>query len=280
MQRFATKNLLDFSNAIGWQLKILLQQSWESCFLISSYLCDLSLRNPAKKLFGSNMTMKRNLLDDLNRADEVGHVALTRYLCEQVLVDDPVHGPVLIRYAACLSELSLYEDATAALDRAEQVVPYEWRRLVLAQRGHLQKLMGNYADAEMLFISAHEHAPNDATYLIHAGSAAFARGDISRAESLARKALECSEGCLDEAYFNLGGYLLAQKKHDEARGCYLHALEIDPDYRIAKSRLEDLDRLLKYQEGGQADVGLPAIRPRSKSEDSDKPQPELEENSR
>jgi len=195
--------------------------------------------------------MDRNLLDELSRADEAGHVALTRHLCEQVLADEPSHGPTLIRYAACLVDLSLYEGAAAVLDRAEQVVPLERQQLVLAQRGHLLHAMGDHAGAEMSFVFAHEHDPNDATYLIYAGSAAFSRGDISGAESFARKALECSEGCLDEAYFNLGGYLLAQKKYDEARRCYVRAIEIDPDYEIAKSRLDDLDRLLKYQ-GEQA----------------------------
>jgi tetratricopeptide (TPR) repeat protein len=157
----------------------------------------------------------------------------------------------MIRYAACLVGLSLYEDATAVLDRAEQVVPRERRQLVLAQRGHLFQSMGDHAEAERSFVSAHEHDPNDATYLIYAGSAAFARGDITRAESFARKALECSEGCVDEAYFNLGGYLLAQKRYGEARICYVRAIEMDPDYEIAKDRLEDLDCLLKYQEGEQ-----------------------------
>ena len=208
------------------------------------------------------MTMDRNLLDKLSRADQADQVALTRHLCEQVLADEPTHGPTLIRYAACLVEMSLYDDATAVLDRAERVVPKDRRHLVLAQRGHLQMSMGYHSEAERLFMSAHEHDPVDATYLIYAGSAAFALGDITRAESLARKALECSEGCIDEAYFNLGGYLLVQKKYDEARRCYVHALEIDPDYEIAKDRLEDLDRLLKYKKAEKSRLDKPAIPPR------------------
>jgi len=198
------------------------------------------------------MTINRDLLDDLSMADEAGHVALTRHLCEQVLAHDPTDGPTLIRYAECLIDLSLYEDAAAVIDRAQQVVPREWLQLVLAQRGHLLQSMGDHANAEESFVSAHKHDPNDATYLIYAGSAAFARGDISAAESYARKALECTEGCIDEAYFNLGGYLLAQKKYDEARSCYIRAIEIHPEYKIAKRRLDDLDRLIKIQEGEQS----------------------------
>jgi tetratricopeptide (TPR) repeat protein len=107
--------------------------------------------------------------------------------------------------------------------------------------------MGAYAEAESLFLAAHELDPSDATYLIYAFSAASARGDLSRAEELIRRALECQEGCLDEAYFNLGGCLLRKKQYEEARRCYVQALEIDPDYEIAKKRLADLDALRERQ---------------------------------
>lgn len=191
--------------------------------------------------------MDRELFNELRTSDEAGHVALTRHLCERILADEPSHGPTLIRYAACLVDLSLYEDAAAVLDRAERVVPPERQHLILAQRGHLRESQGDHAGAESFFISAHEQDPDDAAYLIYAGSSAFARGDIPRAERLARKAIACSEGCIDEAYFNLGGYLLAQKNYVQARECYVRALEIAPDYAIAKARLVDLDLLLKIQ---------------------------------
>lgn len=209
------------------------------------------------------ITMDRELLDKLRQADEAGHVALTRHLCEQVLADKPDHGPTLIRYAACLADLALYEHAAAALDRADRVVPAEKRQLVLAQRGHLRESQGDFDAAEQFFLAAHKHDADDATYLIYAGSSAFARGDIARAESLARKALACSEGCIDEAYFNLGGYLLAQKRYDEARECYERAIEIDPDYEIAKKRLDDLDCLQKYKEGEQGVAPQPTTRSES-----------------
>lgn len=197
-----------------------------------------------------NMTIDRDLLDELSRAETAGHLALTRHLCELILADEPDDGPTLIRYASCLLGLSLYDTAAKTLDRAEMVVPLERRQLVLAQRGHLRQAMGDYVGAERCFLSAHNLDPDDATYLIYSGSVAFARGDIKRAEEFVRLALECSEGSLDEAYFNLGGYLVAQSKYEEARTCYLRALEIDPDYEIAKKRLADLDRLYERRQSG------------------------------
>lgn len=193
------------------------------------------------------MNPDQALYRELVQSDEAGRVALTRFLCERILGDDPEHVPTLIRYASCLIDLSLYDQANAIIDRAETLVPEERLHLVLAQRGHLFKAMGNFVGAESQYMSAHDLDSDDATYLIYAGSAAFARGDIGRAEELARAAILCSEGCIDEAYFNLGGYLLAKKQYTEAKSCYIRAIEIDPNYGIAKARLEDLEILLRYQ---------------------------------
>lgn len=44
--------------------------------------------------------------------------------------------------------------------------------------------------------------------------------------------------------FLLGGYLLAERRCEEARGCYVRALEIDPEYELAKKRLADVERIL------------------------------------
>ncbi len=202
---------------------------------------------PVEDLSASKITMDREILEELHRADCAGHWALTRHLCELVLAECPSHGPTLLRYAACLTTFSLYDEAAAVLNRADAAVPKKRRHLVLTQRGHLRKAMGAYAEAESLFLAAHELDPNDATYLIYAFSAASARGDVSRAEELIRRALECQKGCFDEAYFNLGGCLLRKKQYHEARQCYEQALEIDPDYEIAKVRLADLDALRERQ---------------------------------
>ena len=181
-------------------------------------------------------------MDALREADHAGQVACTRYLCEAILDRFPNHGPTLIRYAGVLIELALYDAAGCILDRADAVVPGDQRHLVLAQRGHMLEHMGDFAASEKQHLAAHDLDPNDATYLIYAGSVAF-----RRAEELARKAVSCSEGCLDEAYLNLGGYLLAQRRYVEARDCYLRSLEIDPEYSIAKKRLVDVERVIATQ---------------------------------
>lgn len=208
------------------------------------------------------MPPDQELLDELREADEAGQTAYTRDLCETVLGKWPDHSPTLIRYARALIELAMYDEAASVLDRAEAVVPEEKKHLVFAQRGHRLEHMGDFSGAEEQHLEAHARDPDDATYLIYAGSVAFRRGDIHRAEQLMRQALECSEGCLDEAHFNLGGHLLAQRRYTEARDCYLRALEIDPNYSIAKKRLADVELVIKNQ-GKQGVGGQSATLPRA-----------------
>ncbi|MEM7010676.1 MAG: tetratricopeptide repeat protein [Verrucomicrobiota bacterium] len=175
-----------------------------------------------------NMRPDRELLNRLKDADATGQTAYTRHLCEAVLDKWPDHGPTLIRYACSLIELAVYDLATSVLDHAAAVVPEERMHLVHAQRGHLLEHMGDFIAAEEQHLKAHSLDPDDATYLIYAGGVAFRRGDIQQAEQYARHALECTDGSLEEAHFNLGGCLLSQKRYPEARYFYLNAFKIDP----------------------------------------------------
>jgi len=191
------------------------------------------------------MPSDQSLYRAMQSADEKDQVGYTRHLCERYLQDHPDHVPTLIRYACNLISLAQYSAAQAALDHAQPIAPKERSHLVIAQRGHLLEAQGDFVGAEELFMKAHELDPDDATYLIYAASVAFRRGDISRAEALARQATSCSDGCIDEAWFNLGGYLLSAKRYRDAADCYRRAIDIDPEYDIARERLSDVELILQ-----------------------------------
>ena len=183
----------------------------------------------------------------IRAADEKGQVGYMRYLCERYLMNYPNHVPILIAHARNLITLAQYDAAEVALDHAQTKVPKERLHLVFAQRGHLLEATGDFVRAEHLFMEAHSLDPNDATYLIYAGSVAFRRGDVERAQKLAAQATDCTEGCVDEAWFNLGGYLLSAKRYEDAADCYRKALEIDPDYQIARERLADVNLIIAHE---------------------------------
>jgi tetratricopeptide (TPR) repeat protein len=193
------------------------------------------------------MTKDPSLRAAIASADEKDQIGYTRHLCELYLKDHPDHVPTLIRYACNLISMAQFSAAETALDHAQPLTPKERLHLVLAQRGHLLEAKGDFLGAEDLFMQAHKLNPDDATYLIYAGSVAFRRGDIDRAQKLAGQATDCSKGCIDEAWFNLGGYLLSAKRYRDAADCYRKALEIDPDYGIAQDRLEDVELILHHE---------------------------------
>jgi tetratricopeptide (TPR) repeat protein len=186
----------------------------------------------------------RKALETADKRDEIGYA---RYLCELYLKQDPEDVATLLRYANNSISLGQYSAAKEAIDRAETIVSEKWRDLVLLKRGCLLKAQGDFSGAEEMFLRAHELDPDDATYLIYAGTAAFARGDVDRALRLAQQATKCTEGCTDEAYFNLGGYFLSKRRYREAAECYRKALKIDPKYKIAKKRLKDVERILAHR---------------------------------
>jgi tetratricopeptide (TPR) repeat protein len=191
---------------------------------------------------------KKERFDAIQEADRAGHVAYCRELCETFLRELPDHWPALVSLASQLTALHLYRESESAIDRAAKVVSANQRHWVQAELGHLLRARGRFVDAEVAFLQAHESDPDDAGYLIFAGSAAANQGEIERALEHYTKATQCRDGYVDEAHFNRGGKLLALKRYQEAAEAYREALRIDPDYELAKRRLLDIELLLAHQD--------------------------------
>jgi tetratricopeptide (TPR) repeat protein len=111
--------------------------------------------------------------------------------------------------------------------------PQKALAIAYAQMGHLVQAKGGFKQAAIWYRKAVNHRPKDATFHIFLGSNAFMRGLHKESEAHYRRALECSEGCLEEAYFNLGGILLGKRKYSEAIECYEEALKIDPKSELS-----------------------------------------------
>jgi tetratricopeptide (TPR) repeat protein len=62
------------------------------------------------------------------------------------------------------------------------------------------------------------------------------------------KATKCAEGCIDEAFYNLGVVRLIQKNYKEAISCFEKALEMDPKYKLAKQQLNDVKKALEIHD--------------------------------
>lgn len=86
--------------------------------------------------------------------------------------------------------------------------------------------------------------------MIYLGLTLALQGRLRDAERVHRSATQCLEGCIDEAFYNLGLVLRAQERYQEAAECFREAIRRDPKYRIARRALRDVE--LADKMGGES----------------------------
>lgn len=185
------------------------------------------------------MNASKESFNQIHLADHRGQIAVVVELCKKHLRKFSKHGPAWLHYGIAQIELARYGEAEKAIRRAITLCPEKALPIAYGQMGHLFEAKGDLKQAASWYRKALYRNPKDATNYIFLGSNAFKRGLFKQSEVYYRRALKCPEGCLDEAYFNLGGILLGKRDYAEAIKCYQEALKIDPKYKIAKERLDD-----------------------------------------
>jgi len=193
-----------------------------------------------------------SLRDQLDSANDADQTILTICLAERLISRGPVDSWTFEVYARSLIGIGRYDDASSALDHAEKLARPKSLPWIIHQRAVLEEQRGNFEAALDLWKSAHSLEPDEASFLIFAGSVSFRLGRLSDAEEFARKGTACTEGYPQEAWYNLGGYMAAQQRYDEALTCYEKAIEIDPEYEIAIDRRHELVQAFPDKRG---DVG-------------------------
>lgn len=181
-----------------------------------------------------------SLRDQLRDANDEDSTILAVCLAERLIATGSADGWVFEVYARNLIGIGRYEDASSALDQAQQLGSEKRLPWIIHRRALIEKGRGNFEKAIELWKTAHSHKPNEATFPIYAGTIAFRLGRLSEAEGFARVGTTCEEGFPDEAWYNLGGYLAAQQRYDESLMCYEKAIEIDRDYKLALRRRDEL----------------------------------------
>ncbi|HEY3395852.1 MAG TPA: tetratricopeptide repeat protein [Lacipirellulaceae bacterium] len=172
--------------------------------------------------------------------------ALTIRYAQGFLADYPDHGPAWLLLGIALIEVARYDEAKQAILKSMDCYPAEKRQIPLAQMGHLFMESGAYDEAAAWYRQAIQCDPDDATYHIFLGAVVAKQGRLEEAEVSHRTAIACAEGCIDEAYLNLGLVLRAQERFDEAADCFREAIRRDPQYRIARQALRDVERCMKW----------------------------------
>lgn len=182
----------------------------------------------------------RSLIRSAYREDRA---ATTVLLAAHWLRDHPDDLGVTLDYAEMLYQMTRYHEAIQVYQGA--IERFEDARWVLYNRlGSLFRYRGDFQEAEQWFRKAIDEDPNDASSYIFLGAVLARDGKLREAESVHRRATRCSEGCLDEAWHNLGLVLRGQGRLSDAAPCFRKAIEIEPEYANAIEALEDVESAL------------------------------------
>lgn len=184
------------------------------------------------------------LRDRIRAADKAGHVATVALLCEEYVRHDRDDWLVWFDLGSALWGLARYRASLRALRKARELCHERNEYFVHTETGHLYKRWGKYRAAARCYARAIAARPDDATGYIYRGAALARLGELRQAEAMHRAATQCSAGCIDEAYLNLGLVLRGQGRSGEAAECFRKALELTPDYPEASDALADVEQVL------------------------------------
>jgi hypothetical protein len=140
------------------------------------------------------------MIADASRND---FAATCVHLAERWLQDHPDDLWVIHKYAEMLYMLTRYDDAVRVYtDAIDEFEDHRWG--IYNALGHLYRYRGWFPEAEKWYRKATEEDPDEATGFIFLGSIQARQGHLKEAEATHRKATMCPEGCIDEAFHNLG----------------------------------------------------------------------------
>ena len=183
-------------------------------------------------------------LQQLMDAFERDLPALTIELGRLYLAEFPDESFALTMIGQAYSSVARYEDARSSYEQALAICAPERRARVLSLLGDLHQAQADIAAAELAYRRASEESPDDASAFIYLGAMLAKLGRLAEGESVLRRATSCAEGCLDEAYLNLGFVLRAQGEYLKALDMFREALSIDPMDQDTQDAILDMESVL------------------------------------
>jgi tetratricopeptide (TPR) repeat protein len=193
-----------------------------------------------------------SIKDQLQRIQNAeGFHAFRMILSRELISNHRDYLPGLILYAHALVALGRYEEARDVYTEVMQHLRQDKMYSLFQQMGDMCKKMGDYESSFQWVTKAIGLRVDDADGYIGAGAILARQGRLENAEQYHRKATVCSQGCIDEAFLNLGFVLRAQERFDEAQKCFEKALELDAGYDEARIGLNDVRAVFAYLESNQ-----------------------------
>lgn len=172
-------------------------------------------------------------------------------LSENHIKEFPDDFAVWYFYARCLSNSSRYKEAIFWYSKLIRLLERSKPELLSSPYsglGNLYKRKGNFRKAIDWYKKASEIEPDEASYLIFLGVLHYRLGEFDKAQVILEQATKCKNGCIDEAFYNLGIVLASKKRYKEALANFERAVEIDFEYKLARSNIKDIKKTLKFLE--------------------------------
>jgi tetratricopeptide (TPR) repeat protein len=149
---------------------------------------------------------------------------------------------IVMLHGDALAELGRTSNARDAFKLALTILPITRHRRILGALAALELHADRYDAAEEYCQRAIALAPDHASAYIYLGFAYESIDQISDAESQFTRATACTEGAIDEAWYNLGRVQQALGRTIEAATSYRRALAIDSEYELALEALAALEK--------------------------------------
>ncbi len=199
--------------------------------------------NPKQK-----QNVQKKLFREFEVAWEKNLYAYHLELGKEYLKHYPQHLVARILYGIALRHMTRYHEARQALQYVIKGLSGNVHDWPLSEMGRIYASKGELKKAVDWYRKAIEAKPETTHSRIYLGGVLMRQGRLDEAEECHRRAMECSEGDVDEVFFNLGFVLRAQCRYEEARQSFLKALELEPRYKAAVKRLvKDLEQVLELQ---------------------------------
>jgi len=135
-------------------------------------------------------------------------------------------------------------EVLALLERAPGEGKSAGQRILLSNAGRAAAGLGDLERARGLFEQAIDVSPMITQPYDVYGAVLIDYGHMEEAEAVLRRGMTFEEPTQDELFYNLGQSLRSQRRYAEALECYERALELDPDYDLARTPKEDVERVL------------------------------------
>ena len=190
----------------------------------------------------------RNKWRRLVAAWDSGKTMCAIELGQQYLRNYPKDGAAWLLMGDLLTGIARYEEAIAALRKAMRLAVPEHLDMAYRQMGTLYRERGKYRIAERWFRKAMDANPKSTRSLIFLGAVLAKQGRFAEAKRYHRRAAGLAVDTWDEAYFNRGLILRAERKYEAALECFDKAVEIDPKYEMAKKERSDVLEAMKIKE--------------------------------